>query len=200
MSKILHFGRSCKAYLRLYEERAPEIKLCCEECGRSLHKHGRYYRMVTTKHCFYRIPIYRLYCPDCGKTISLLPDFLVPWARYATWVREAVITRKIQGRSYRQVRKTTTVPAVRFSLSTMKRWWKRHIHTASSVALWIAEQLTLFSSDRDLLRMYPSHVAAKPVDTLLWLQQLLSLYTPVHPWRQGYWALLNSRMPGVHLL
>lgn len=128
MYKILHFGRSCKAYLRLFENQAPKIKLCCEACGRSLHKHGRYYRSVTTKH-----HLYRLYCPECGKTVSLLPDFLVPWARFATWVREAAITRKLQGLSYRQARKTTTTPALRYSHSTMKRWWKRHIRTASSV-------------------------------------------------------------------
>ncbi len=161
MYKILHFGRSCKAYLRLYEDRAPEIELCCEACGRSLHKHGRYYRSVTTKHNLYRIPIYRLYCPDCGKTISLLPDFLVPWARFATWVREAAITRKFQGLSYRQARKTTTTPALRYSHSTMKRWWKRHIRIASSVALWVAGQLISAGVEGDLLRMYPPGAAKK---------------------------------------
>lgn len=200
MYKILHFGRSCKAYLRLYGERAPEIKLCCEKCGRSLHKHGRYYRSFATKCSLHQIPIYRLYCPDCGRTVSLLPDFLVPWARVVTWVREAAISRKLQGLSYRQVKITTTAPAVRYSRSTIKRWWKRHFRTASSIALWIAGQLISSGIHEDLLRRYPSQVAASPMGTLHWLQQLLALYTSVHPWRQGYWAWLNSRLPGPDLL
>ncbi len=200
MYKLLHFGRSCKAYLRLYGERAPEIKLCCEKCGRSFHKHGRYYRSFTTKCSFHQIPIYRLYCPECKDTVSLLPDFLVPWARVATWVREAAMTRKLLGFSFKQVRNTTTTPAVRYSRSTLRRWWKRHLRTASSVALWIAGQLISTGIHEDLLRTYPSHVVARPVDTLRWLQQLLPLYTPSHPWRQGYWAWLNSRLPGPNLL
>ncbi|WP_373865259.1 DUF6431 domain-containing protein [Paenibacillus koleovorans] len=184
----------------MYGERAPEIKLCCETCGHSLHKHGRYYRSVTTKYRLEQIPIYRLYCPDCGKTTSLLPDFLVPWARFATWVREAAITRKLRGFSYRQVRTTTTVPAVRYSHSTIKRWWRRHLQTASSVSLWIAEQLISSGFDGDLLQTYPSRVAAKPVDTLIWLQQLVALYTPAPLWRQGVGSWLNPQLPGPGFL
>ncbi|WP_372775682.1 DUF6431 domain-containing protein [Paenibacillus sp. 79R4] len=62
-----------------------------------MHKHCRYWREVATKKEVARIPVYRWYCPDCKITFSLLPDFLVPWARHTTWVRESAITANTRG-------------------------------------------------------------------------------------------------------
>lgn len=46
----------------------------------SLIKHGFYYRNAIDKDNFvYRLPIRRLLCPHCGRTVSLLPDFLMPY-------------------------------------------------------------------------------------------------------------------------
>jgi hypothetical protein len=195
MIKILYLSRSSKAYLRLYDECSPDIRLCCENCGIRLHKHGRYYRSVTTKQEMLRIPIYRQYCPDCGTTVSLLPDFLVPWARFATWVREAAMIRRQKGFSWRQTLTSTTSSAFRCSRRTMKRWWKRFAERASSAAMWVAGQLTRSGYDGDLLGMYPKKVNPELADTLNWLQKLLSIYCPVKPWRRGYWTFLNLRLP-----
>lgn len=195
MSKILHFGRSCKAYLRLYTNQPPNVLLSCKDCGCRLHKHGRYYRAVTTKREMKWIPIYRQYCPECGTTVSLLPDFLVPWARFATWVREAAMIRRQKGFTWRQILTRTASLAFRCSRRTLKRWWKRYAERASSVAIWVAGQLTRAGYDRDLLGMYPEKVNPHPADTLNWLQKLLSIYCPVKPWRRGYWTFLNLRLP-----
>lgn len=182
MSKILHFGRSCKAYLRLYGNQSPDVTLCCEDCGCRLHKHGRYMRAVSTRSQIIQIPIYRQLCPVCGKTISLWPDFLVPWARVVTWVREAAMTRRQNGYTWRQTAENTTAPATRPSRRTLKRWWKRYLIRAASAALWIAGELISSGSDVDLLSSYPSKVAPKPEDTLEWFKQLLSRYTPAGSW------------------
>lgn len=195
MSKILYFGRSCKAYLRLYENSSPNINICCEDCGRHLHKHGRYYRMVTTKCDVIRIPIYRQYCPDCGKTISLLPDFLIPWARFATWVREAAMIRRSKGFSYRRTLETTTAVAFRYSRWTLKRWWKSYALKVDAAALWVAKQLISSEKDEDLLRMYPAKIKPTRADTLDWFELLLVRYSPVKPWKRGYWSFLNTRLP-----
>lgn len=195
MTKILHFGRSCKAYLRMYENRSPDVKMCCEDCGRSLHKHGRYNRSVTTKREIIQIPIYRQYCPDCGKTITLLPDFLVPWARFVTWVREAAMNRRQMGFTCRQTINSTSAVALRYSRRTLGRWWKRYVLQAISAALWVAGQLAASGSDEDLLRMYPAKIAPTPAYTLSWLDKLLIIYSPVRSWRRGYWSMLNTRLP-----
>lgn len=179
----------------MYADQSPNVKLCCEDCGCRLHKHGRYMRTVVTQSDIVQIPIYRQFCPSCGKTISLLPDFLVPGARFATWVREAAMTRRLNGFTWRQVAENTSAPAVRCSRRTLKRWWQRYLRRAASAALWIAGQLVSSGFDGDLLRSYPSKVAPQPADTLDWLMQLLSVYTPAGSWRRGYWTLINTRLP-----
>lgn len=179
----------------MYGDRSPNVKLYCKDCGCCLHKHGRYMRSVATKTEIVQIPIYRQFCPVCEKTISLLPDFLVPWARVATWVREAAMTRRQNGFTWRQTAESTTVTAVRPSRKTLKRWWKRYLLRAASAALWLAGQLVSSGFDGDLLRSYPSKVTPKSADTLIWLKQLSFVYTPAGSWRRGFWLLLNTRLP-----
>jgi transposase len=41
-----------------------------------------------------RIPILRIYCPLCGTTHTVLPDFLTPRHRYQVPVREAVVVKQ----------------------------------------------------------------------------------------------------------
>lgn len=195
MSKVLYFGLSCKAYLRVFGSQSPNIKICCEDCGRLLHKHGRYWRTVAAKKEVFVIPIYRCYCPTCKKTISLLPEFLIPWARYTTWVREAALTRKRKGFSWRQVTESTTAPSVRYNRRTLKRWWTRHLHRAADAALWVAGQFIAEGADEDLLRLYPTMMNPTPIDTLDWMNNLLSRYIPAGGSRRGYWPFLNSRLP-----
>ena len=195
MSKVLYFGLSCKAYLRTFENQSPDVQICCDDCGRLLHKHGRYWRGVVTKHEVILIPIYRWYCPACNKTISLLPEFLIPWARYATWVREAALKRKHKGFSWRQTTESTTTPAVRYSRRTLKRWWARHLRRAADAALWVAGKLVAQGDDTDMLHLYPTMMNPTPMDTLDWLDKLLPRFIPAGASRRGYWTFLNARLP-----
>ncbi len=195
MTKVLYFGLSCKAYLRMYENQSPNIKLCCEDCGRTMHKHGQYIRSVTTKREMISIPIYRHYCPGCGKTVSLLPDFLVPWARYATWLREAAVKRRQQGLPFREVMANTANTEVGYSRSTLKRWWKRFILRAADAANFLAREIAASGVEMDLLGMYPNKVTPTPIHTLAWLGKLCRIYCPASLWRRGDWVFLNTRMP-----
>jgi transposase-like protein len=179
----------------MYEHRSPDIHLHCLDCDRTLHKHGRYVRSVTTKRETIWIPIYRWLCPDCRTTVSLLPDFLVPWARFTTWVREASVARKRQERSFRSIAETITLPSIGLSTATVKRWWKQHLVKAASAALWVAGQLTASGLEEDLIRMHPTPVSAHPGGTAVWIQKLLTLYAPEHPRIRGYWSFLNARIP-----
>ena len=179
----------------MFGSQSPNVEVCCEDCGRLLHKHGRYWREVVSKHEIIRIPIYRRYCPTCRKTISLLPEFLIPWARYTTWVRESAMARKHKGFSWRQTAESTTAPNVRYSRRTLKRWWTRHLSRAASVALWVAGRLAATDFGGNPLQSYTSMMNPTPVDTLDWLNKLLSGYIPAGAWRRGYWPLLNSRLP-----
>jgi len=186
--------------LRLYKDQGPNVKLCCENCNRKLHKHGRYFRWVTSKSEHIHIPIYRWLCPDCGITVSLLPDFLIPWARFTTWVRESVIVRKRQGKSLRWITETIVCPHIGVSSSTVKRWWKQSLAKVASTALWMSGQLVKVGCEEDLLRMHPQPVAAEQANTWSWFEQLVRRYAPRLSRLRGYWTFLNARMPRTHLL
>lgn len=58
----------------------PMIDICpgCDSRVR-LNRHGFYWRNAVLLKRDYRIPILRLICPCCCKTISILPDFLLPY-------------------------------------------------------------------------------------------------------------------------
>lgn len=200
MIKILSFGRSCKSYLRLYKDHSPNVVLYCENCNRKLHKHGRYSRWVTSKNEHILIPIYRWLCPNCGTTVSLLPDFLIPWARFTTLVRESAMVRKHQGKSFKQIAKTIASKHIGLSSSTIKRWWKRGLAKTADAALWLSRELVRTGSEEDLLRLHPRPVLAEPADTWIWFEQLVRRYAPRLFRLRGYWTFLNARMPRMCFL
>lgn len=61
----------------------PDIDRCpiCRAKNR-LQRHGFYERNALEEEAGYRIPICRLRCPDCGKTVSILPTFLLPYFQH----------------------------------------------------------------------------------------------------------------------
>ena len=71
-------------YIRGKKNDFPGIETCplCSYPS-TLSRHGFYWRNVLFRKTQYRIPILRLKCPSCGKTISLLPDFLLPHFQYS---------------------------------------------------------------------------------------------------------------------
>jgi len=58
----------------------------CPICGwaHPLQVHGTYSRFVYDRDLDWQeIGILRYYCPGCGKTVSILPEFLTPCKRYS---------------------------------------------------------------------------------------------------------------------
>jgi hypothetical protein len=107
------------------------------------------------------------------------------------------MNRRTQGMTWRQTALSTTIPAVRYSKPTLKRWWKRCLEKAEHAAMWIARELVSSGYTEDLIAMYPEKVTPQPTDTLYWLQKIQTLYCPVKPWKRGYWAFLNVRLPAT---
>lgn len=79
-----YFGISVDEYVeRGMNNDFPEIERCPHCKGRiRLARHGFYWRNVITAAKQYRLPICRLVCPSCRKTVSLLPSFLLPYFQY----------------------------------------------------------------------------------------------------------------------
>jgi hypothetical protein len=47
-----------------------------------LQRHGFYERNAVEEEAVFRIPICRLLCQDCGRTVSVFPIFLLPYFQY----------------------------------------------------------------------------------------------------------------------
>lgn len=55
---------------------------CCKGMVR-LYRHGYYWRnAIDVRSAEYRIPICRLICPSCQKTVSILPTFLIEYFQH----------------------------------------------------------------------------------------------------------------------
>lgn len=62
----------------------PRLDVCpCCSYPSNLSRHGFYWRNAIFCKAQFRIPILRLKCSSCGKTISFLPDFLLPYFQYS---------------------------------------------------------------------------------------------------------------------
>lgn len=201
-NRILPFRKTLKSYLKEYGEKRPIVSLCCpnKSCNkRTLYKHGRYYRYATTKYQCIPIPIYRWYCPLCGKTVSLFPDFLIPWARVVTTSREAAFNRRRKGVSFQKISQGIVSPSIGgISATTIKRWWNRYLAQVDCTSIWVAGRLIQFGEKEDLLRLHSKGVNSTPLDTLEWFYFLLQKY--VHyfqfsPLMMGYLSFLNTHLP-----
>jgi len=193
--------------MRQYAAKRPALAFTCanEQCHRqrNLHHHGHYVRTAFTKHRRFAIPIYRWRCPACGRTLSLLPDCLVPWARFVTPVREAAIKRKARGQGFQRVAAGVASPAVSgLSPSTIRRWWRRHLGQVNDAAHWVCGELLQAGVDTDLLRLHSQGVHPTLTDTVRWFATLTKQYFQTlgrgSTSLVGYWGVFNTRAP-VHL-
>ncbi len=69
--------------------------LLCGTCSCAFRRHSERTRAAWSDFALRgeeRLPVLRISCPHCCSTHTLLPDFLTPYHRYRTPVREAVVT------------------------------------------------------------------------------------------------------------
>jgi hypothetical protein len=101
MQKIYSFGVSPLTYaLRGKNNHFPDMKNCpiCHH-PEALEKHGFYWRNALFSKRQFRIPIRRLKCSSCGKTISFLPDYLLPYFQYClVYILESLRGFFLQGK------------------------------------------------------------------------------------------------------
>jgi transposase-like protein len=129
MNRVRYLGKTVKGYLRLYQDVPPICEEGCTDCQRKLYRHGRYYRSVVTRNKIIKIPIYRWLCPACGKTFSLLPDFLFRYHVHSEEIlQKAWLLRYAKGKSYNQIQTYISTNVIGgISYKTVKKWdgiWK----------------------------------------------------------------------------
>ena len=199
MIKIYYLGITIIVYVDLYGNQCPDINVDCPKCNnRKTHKHGHYKRTVYTKYFSHRIPIYRWCCPECGKTISLMPPFLIPYARFYTSLRESAIKRRMNGESYNSIaEKIVSQKNGGLSNQTVKRWWKKFVNNVSSAANWISGELIKSGEVEDILRLHSTGVNPDIWHTIKWFFKLAHKYVGrfkrINIW--GLFTFINPYLP-----
>ena len=87
---IAYFGSTVNEYREKCLKNLLDMCICCPnhpEC--KMAKHGHYIRGI--KETGEKIEIYRLICYKCRETITVLPDFLLPYKQYSANEIEAVL-------------------------------------------------------------------------------------------------------------
>ncbi len=81
MQQLVRIELSPQAYAELSPHEVMSAPLECEICGRigRLHRHGKYSRWLRSTLKLLEISIARFFCPGCGGTTSLLPDFALSY-------------------------------------------------------------------------------------------------------------------------
>jgi hypothetical protein len=100
------FGIDLKEYAaRGKKNDFPILEICpnckCPSHG-NLHRHGYYWRFGITEELTVKIPICRLKCLLCKVSISILPDFLIPYFQHTIHtilerVQQCLLMKKAHG-------------------------------------------------------------------------------------------------------
>lgn len=81
-----NFGLGLEGYVRSGQANDFPVFDSCPNCGcfgpGNVRRHGFYWRNGVTETEEYRLPICRFRCAACSVTISILPDFLLPYFQH----------------------------------------------------------------------------------------------------------------------
>lgn len=116
-SYIENFTNGCPNHLR---------PTACPHCQVKmiLHKHGSFKRTVYTLLESFIISIFRFKCTRCGRSTSLLPNFVMEHHQVAWEVKEKVIRQQLSGIALLKLAETLETSAGKFSEKTLWRWSK----------------------------------------------------------------------------
>lgn len=159
---ILFLATDVNAYLESCGEKVPDLRVPCPRCPRSnTHRHGFFRRGVYDQGREILVPIYRRLCPDCGLSISLLPDFLTPRSAYQTPDRElAVGLCLFAGLTRRKAARlpcfTTASGVSLVSEKTVHRFLDRLTRAGKKVAALVVQQVLTYLPHVDLENLRPA--------------------------------------------
>jgi hypothetical protein len=95
---VQHYAHSAKDYAEAspFPGRLFALPDCCPhpDCRATdaLIRWGTYERQARTSLQAYRIRVQRIRCKACGRTHSLLPDFVHPYRHYVVWLLQRVVS------------------------------------------------------------------------------------------------------------
>jgi hypothetical protein len=167
-----------------------------------MHKHGHYWRSAVTGHRVIRIPIYRWRCPGCRGTVSVLPDFLAPYARVVSVVREGVVRRYLRGWPVARIAARACGVAVSgLSDRTVTRWLAVAKDAAASWTQVLTERLLLAQPGCNLFALHSHWQGPRALlQALCELGDLCRTHAPSDQGHPGLYAYCNGLSAGFRPL
>ncbi len=126
MSILADYGSSAQAYIDQNKHKESAYPSGCPWCGQSggLIGHGYYLRKAKGEQGVYLIWIKRWFCKFCRRTMSVIPNFLLPYRHYLAQVVQAVVAAFYESeQSWKQLTASCAKDGTP-GLRTMQRWCK----------------------------------------------------------------------------
>jgi hypothetical protein len=137
---VQHFAYPVKAYIaasKSHKRVFPVPDQCPHadcEASASLIRWGTYTRGAATGEAYYRLRIQRVRCKACGRTHSLLPDFLHPHRQFVISLLQHVVSlHLLLGLGWRRLMQR--VPQQGPARSTVREWVASFSHAAANLLL-----------------------------------------------------------------
>lgn len=137
---VQHFPGSVKQYAEALSfpgrefsipKRCPQSECQASDC---LIRWGTYARWAHTDDDSYRILIQRIRCKVCGRTHSLLPDFVHPYRRYDIGLMQHIISRYVmKGQGWSSLEQH--MPSSDLDRSTVREWVSAFAYGAGDLLL-----------------------------------------------------------------
>jgi hypothetical protein len=175
---VIHFPQSVKQYTQAdlcpgraikLPERCPQPK--CQASGR-LIRWGTYWRWACTEAGDYRLCIQRVRCQACGRTHSLLPDFLHPHRHYVLdLLYQVAWLYVIVGLGFSRLMRQ--LPEAGPALTTVREWVRSFGYGAGHLLLAALVRFLLkVAPQTDLPEMTPRHLdRCREAQQQQWLKQ-----------------------------
>lgn len=196
---VYHFAGSVKQYAQAQPCPgcgAPIPARCphpdCQAEG-SLIRWGSYWRWACTETGDYRLQIQRVRCQVCGRTHSLLPDFLHPYRHYVTSLLQQVIQLYlIGGLGFGRLMNQLAQPGP--GQSTVRAWVRAFAWGAGQLLLaTLTRCLLALRPDLELPDAAPQHLSRNPTQ-----QPLLARAHTFWLLAEQLYAQVKVRQPWLH--
>ncbi len=165
---VLEFAGSVKEYIVASQDHGSVFSVpeqCphpdCRAAG-SLIRWGTYRRTAITGETDYRLPIQRVRCKACGRTHSLLPDFLHPYRRFVITLLQQVVTLYlIVGLGWRRLMRK--LPEDGPAPSTVREWVDSFAYGAGHLLFdYLLRHLLTLAPGIELPGEPPAHLGRVP--------------------------------------
>lgn len=111
--------------------------MCQKRCP--LRAHGFYYRTLVEVEFDKEIPVRRYLCLMCGRTVSLLPQFALPYLRFGiAIVHLFLVARLLEGRTLREAAGAALQPGMPYQRG--QAWVRRFRAQATALCLALASR------------------------------------------------------------